>query len=98
MEIICPACRKVNHDLTQCQRCHTDLTALLQIRSCADRALQDSALYLKQSDGPNALAQAELAWHYKHSPQAARMAFMACLLLGQFTAATSWYQIMQGLK
>ncbi len=95
MPITCPACRKVNDGETQCQRCKADLTALGQIQRCADLALQNSAFYLKQSDGPNALAQAELAWHLRHSRRAARMAFMACLLLGQFTTATDWYQAMQ---
>ena len=98
MEIVCPACNKVNNEETQCSRCGADLLALVQIRRSAALALKSGTQYLKQNDGRNALHQAEISWHLKKSADAARLAFLACLLLQRFTSATRWYELAMALE
>jgi hypothetical protein len=93
VEIVCPACNKVNTEETPCSRCGADLFALVQIRQSASLALKSGALYLKRNDGRNALHQAEISWHLKNSAEAARLAFLACLILKRFASATRWYEL-----
>ena len=93
METICPACNKANDEETRCSRCGADLSALVQIRRSAAQALNSGTRYLKQSDGLNALHQAEISWHLKNSAEAARLAFLACLNLQCFVSATRWYEL-----
>ncbi len=92
MEMVCPACNKVNMQAAHCSRCGADLQPLAQIRRSAALALNTGTQYLKQNDGRNALRQAELSWHLKQTADAARLAFLACLLLQHFTSATRWYK------
>ncbi len=93
MEITCPACNRVNAAETHCNRCGADLTALFHIRRSADLALRNATQDLKQQDGHRALQKAEISWHLKNSPAAARLAFLACLQLRRFPAATRWYAL-----
>ena len=94
MEIVCPACNRVNTEDTHCSRCGADLSALVQIRRSAALALNNGTRYLKQNDGRNALHQAEMSWRLKNSAEAARLAFLACLHLQLFEAATRWYELV----
>jgi hypothetical protein len=91
--MVCPACNKANDEETRCSRCGADLSALVQIRRSADQALKIATQHLKQNDGRNALHQAEIAWQLKNSAAAARLAFLACLHLQLFEAATRWYEL-----
>jgi len=93
VETVCPACNKANDEETHCSRCGADLLVLVQIRRSAALALKIGAQYLKQNDGRSALHQAEIAWHLKNSAEAARLAFLACLHLQRFEAATGWYEL-----
>jgi len=93
VDIVCPACNKVNNEETHCSRCGADLLALVQIRRSAALALNSGTQYLKQNDGRNALHQAEISWHLKKSTEATRLAFLSCLLLRRFTSATRWYEL-----
>ncbi len=93
MEITCPACNRSNADETHCSRCGADLTALFHIRLSADLALKDAMQELKRNDGRSALQKAEMSWHLKNSPEAARLAFLACLQLRRFPAAARWYEL-----
>lgn len=93
MEIICPACNRVNTEKTPCSRCGADLLELAHIRRSADLALKTGTQCLKQNDGRDALHQAEISWHLKNSAEAARLAFLACLHLQRFTSATRWYEL-----
>ena len=93
MEMVCPACNKVNTEETQCSRCGADLLALVQIRRSAALVLNSGTQCLKRNDGRNALHQAEMSWHLQKSAEAARLAFLACLLLQRFTLATRWYEL-----
>lgn len=98
MEMVCPACNKVNNEETHCSRCGADLHVLVQIRRSAALALKSGSGYLKQSDGRNALHQAEISWHLKNSAEAARLAFLACLHLQRFPSATRWYELAIALE
>jgi hypothetical protein len=93
VEMVCPACNKANDEEKRCSRCGADLSALVQIRRSAAQALNSGTRYLKQNDGRSALHQAEIAWHLKNSAAAARLAFLACLHLQLFEAATRWYEL-----
>jgi hypothetical protein len=92
VEIVCPACHKTNTDDARCRRCGADLQALSRVRRSAASALKIGAQHLRQKDGRSALRQAEISWRLKRSAEAARLAFLACLLLRRFEAATLWYK------
>jgi hypothetical protein len=96
--MVCPACNKVNNEETHCSRCGADLSALVQIRRSAALSLKIGTQHLKQNDGRNALHQAEVSWHLKNSAEAARLAFLACLHLQLFEAATGWYELAMALE
>ena len=98
MEMVCPACNKVNNEETQCSRCGADLLALVQIRRSAAQALNSGTWYLKQNDGRNALHQAQISWHLKKSAEAARLAFLSSLHLQRFASATRWYELAMALE
>jgi hypothetical protein len=98
VEIVCPACNKANNEEKQCSRCGADLLALVQIRRSAALALNNGTRSLKQNDGRSALHQAEISWHLKKSTEAARLAFLACLILQRFTSATRWYELVMALE
>jgi hypothetical protein len=98
VELVCPACNRVNNEETQCSRCGADLFALAQIRRSAALALNSGTRYLKQNDGRKALNQAEMSWHLKKSAEAARLAFLACLVLKRFASATRWYELAVALE
>lgn len=98
MEIVCPACSKANKEEAQCHRCGADLLELVQIRRTAALALQAGSQYLKQNDGRNALQQAEFSWQLKNSAEAARLAFLSCLVAQRFASATRWYELAVTLE
>ena len=98
MDIVCPACNKANNEETHCSRCGADLIVLVQIRRSAALALKIGTQHLKQNDGRNALHQAEISWHLKNSAEAALLAFLACLHLQLFEAATRWYELAVSWK
>jgi hypothetical protein len=98
VEMVCPACNKVNNEETHCSRCGADLLVLVQIRRSAALALKIGTQHLKQNDGRNALQQAEISWHLKNSAEAARLAFLACLHLQRFPSATRWYELAIALE
>ena len=98
MDIVCPACNKVNNEETRCSRCGADLLVLVQIRRSAASALKTGTQCLKRNEGRNALHQAEMSWHLKKSTEAARLAFLACLILKRFASATRWYELAMALE
>jgi hypothetical protein len=98
VELVCPACNKVNNEETACSRCGADLFTLAQIRRSAALALNSGTRYLKKNDGRNALDQAEMSWHLKKSAAAARLAFLACLVAQRFASATRWYELAVALE
>lgn len=91
MELRCPTCKKTNREETLCSRCDTDLTVLAAIRSAAECYLKQSRQSLLMAKGENALICAQSAWNLEHTPEAARQAFLSCLLMRRFDQATQWY-------
>jgi len=93
MQIRCPACKKNNVQVPRCQRCNTDLTVLNSIREASDHFLEKSRRNIMNGNGAKALQYAQTAWELEHTAQAARQAFLACLLLRRFDRATQWYAL-----
>lgn len=99
MEIPCPACGKMS-DLratTACPRCGCDLGPLARIVAGASWYLQAAAVELRAGDWEAALAHAQLSWSLRHSPRAARLAFLAAVALGEARAAISWRHRGEGV-
>ena len=91
MPIRCPACKKSNTAEQICQRCGTDLSVLVVIRSACRRLMEQSRRYILLGRGDEALSCARYAWELEHTQQAAKLAFLACLLLEYYEQATQWY-------
>ncbi|MBN2706759.1 MAG: hypothetical protein JXR89_10005 [Deltaproteobacteria bacterium] len=89
----CPACRKLQPCPLpdNCRRCGCELDQLRLISEAADQACQAARSQLLAGRGDQALALAEKSWQLRHQPASARLAFLAALLLKDFTAATTWH-------
>ena len=98
MDLTCPACRKHNPDADCCARCGADLLPLVHIRQAAQQALEEGRQHLQRRRSSDALRAAEHSWQLKHTPEAAGLAFLACLHQQQFDAATQWYRRAQLAK
>ena len=86
----CPACGRLDpSDL--CERCGTDLSVLKKIMGIASVELENGIAWLKKSDGMRALSCARSSWRLKNSQSAAKVAFMACILLKKNREAAAWY-------
>ncbi len=93
MKIICPACGKSNSlEDGICSRCACGLEKLAAILRLAAVYCHEAEARLRAVDGPGALEKAQASWDLRHSAEAARLAFLASLLNGDFAAATHWYK------
>jgi hypothetical protein len=94
MRLTCPACRKPNEiaGLTEatCSRCGCDLACLCAVQLAAARSQLAAASALRLRDWPAALEQAERSWSFRNTPDAARLAALACVALGQVEALLTW--------
>lgn len=75
----------------ECQRCGCELAVLQRITEVADVTLRDGKKSLVCGDAAAAVYQAKKSWQLKKSPEAARLAFLANLAIGDFTQAERWY-------
>ena len=92
MEIICPACKKSNPETVECLRCGCDLQPLHLISLHAKTELHKGIQRLKEDRGREALEHARKSWLLKVTPGAARLGFLACLLVNRSGDETSlWY-------
>lgn len=91
MEIDCPACKKVNLDSGECERCGCDLTTLVNILEAALFELTEGIGKLKKGEGARALFHAKKSWRLKKNHSAAKLAFMACIDLKCLGEASTWY-------
>ena len=91
MKITCPACQKADQEAEHCARCGCELAVLRQVRTAAAGELAVAATRLKAGQGEKALEHAARAWALKNTPEAARMAFLAAIMAGQFGQASLWY-------
>ncbi len=98
MEIKCPACKKVNSISYICERCGCDLSFLREIFDISLYELWLGVDKLKKGNGVEALRHAKKSWHLKKNDDAAKLAFMACLLLRDFIDASAWYHRLTKLQ
>ena len=91
MAIRCPACKRSNSGEDFCQRCGTDLSVLNAIHSASRSYLERSRRHILLGRGDDALSCARQAWDLEHTQQAAKLAFLSCLLLERYEQATQWY-------
>ena len=98
MEISCPACGKTNDLLatTSCSRCGCDLGPLARIVAGALWHLQAATGELRAGDWDAAFEHAQRSWSLRHSPRAARLAWLAAMTLGETRDALSWHRRAQG--
>lgn len=91
MEIICPSCNKANRT-DACERCGCELATLFQIRHAAAAQLSAAARHLRASSPAEAGEAALQAWELHHTPEAARLGFLAGVARGDFEVALQWLQ------
>jgi len=91
MTIDCPACGKTGLIVEACPRCGCDLSALWVIDTAAVWHLLQAAQGLRHRAWRRALHQATLSWRLCHSPNAARLAFLAAGAAGQSSLAAWWH-------
>ena len=93
MEIKCPAFRKSNDvsiSKSNCIRCGCDLEKLANVMREALSQLNSAARSLRNGNWQEALDSADITWNYRHSPMAARIAFLATVALNQTESAILW--------
>jgi hypothetical protein len=94
VRLLCPACRKLNEPVVlpsaTCSRCGCDLSTLCAIRAAAARSLPAAARALHRRDWATALEHAGHSWSLLNSPDAARLAALACGALGQIEELLTW--------
>ena len=91
IEIVCPSCGKANGS-SPCRRCGCDLSSLLTIERAAGIELATAGKCLRIGNAGDARKHAALSWQLRHAPEAAYLAFIACLLLGDFATGLIWHQ------
>ena len=93
VSIVCPACGKKNDGGAECLRCGCELAVLQTIIDAADAALRRGEESLARGDAAAAIDQAETSWRLKKSQQAARLAFLANIAIGDDREAGRWYAL-----
>lgn len=94
MSIVCPACGKVNEESVEsCRRCECALAILERITAAARAVLSDGEKSLSIGKAAIAADRAHNSYRLKKSPEAARLAFLANLAIGDFAQAEKWYMI-----
>ncbi len=91
MEIHCPSCKKINVDAAVCTRCGCELQALLAIAYAAGHDITLGKNTLLAGNFQEAIALAIRSWQLKHSPEAAKLAFLASVCAGKYNDAVTWY-------
>lgn len=91
MEILCPSCNKANQS-DPCQRCGCELTALFAVSQAAVAELRTAAHCLRTQSPEAAHEAAVRSWELRHTPEAARLGFLASLALEDFATAGYWLQ------
>ena len=87
--VLCPSCGKVNNT-APCQRCGCDLAPLFAIDLAAQARLASAAASLRDGEALAAHEHAGQSWELRHSSEAARVAFLACVAMEEFDAALLW--------
>ena len=91
MEIQCPSCKKMNVDAAACARCGCELQALQAITQAAVNDITLGKNALLAGNFHDALELAGRSWHFKHSQEAAKLAFLANVCAKNYQDALLWY-------
>ena len=88
----CPACKRLNIDTSECSRCGCDFSLLLVIDQKAQIELTKGIEKLKEKDGIKAFEHASRSWLLKKTSQAARLGFLAALMVQcEHSIIKKWY-------
>jgi hypothetical protein len=100
VQLRCPACGKENiaGPGDACRRCGCDLGRICEVRQAAAHSLQAAARLLRGGNWEAALGAAERSWRLRHSPEAARLAFLAAAALGNTSGAEGWSDAARRLE
>lgn len=89
MEILCPSCNKAN-TTELCQRCGCDLSQLMACAESARLALETAVRALSEDSAQTANEAAVKSWDLRHTKEAARLAFISSLAMGDPDTAVEW--------
>ncbi len=90
--LTCPACGKSNAPAAPaCRRCGCDFTLLNRATTAATAHLLRAENHLRAGRPRPGLAAATTAWTIRHTPKAARLAFVASVLLREHPTALRWH-------
>lgn len=92
MEIQCPSCKKMNDGSSSCVRCGCELQTLQAILQAARCEIAIGRNKLRMGNLRDALNHAVRSWHLKHSPDAAKLAFLVNIGERRFEEALRWYR------
>jgi hypothetical protein len=92
MTLTCPACNKPGQNAPACARCGCDLTSLDALGHTAIARLVAAHTALTHRDWLAALHHAERSWQILHTPEAARLAFLAAAAARLTPTALAWHQ------
>jgi hypothetical protein len=90
MEIVCPSCGKANHS-NPCGRCGCELLPLFAVYRAAEVELSVAGKCLRSGNIDEAREHAARSWELHHSSEAARLAFLACIVLEDFAWGRLWH-------
>ena len=90
MELPCPNCAKIA-TASECPRCGSDLSRLFALQKTAVDEIRLAAALLRAARPATAYSLATRSWERRHSPEAAKLAFLAALTTGDFQSATGWH-------
>jgi hypothetical protein len=91
MDITCPSCGKANQS-TPCLRCSADLSPLFAVCRAALVELSVAGKCLRSGTAEEAYWHAHQSWELYHSPEAARLAFLACLARNDLDGSRIWHR------
>jgi hypothetical protein len=90
MDLQCPNCAKIGPAF-ECSRCGADLSALFALKRTAVDEIHCAAALLRAARPAAAHTLASRSWQRRHSPEAAKLAFLASLASADFASATDWF-------
>lgn len=98
MELTCPACNKAAQSGDACARCGGELAPLRSLATAAALRLEAALAALEECDWPAATHHAQDSWKLRHSPAAARVAFLAAAAAGDASGARRWRALAQAAE
>ena len=87
--VLCPSCGKASPS-APCPRCGCDTAPLFAILEAARGRIAAAAASLRHGYPAEAREQAGESWNLRHTREAARLAFLACVAMEDFDWAAVW--------